>query len=556
MPANERLGSALRELAARGFVDRGMVKGWRLYKGSLALSAGDLPILFFIKDWNFFDYPEIQVVDGLQKFPRLRPHLNNDGGLCYFAPKSVVLDRYDPATAIAQCLEQAQSVLEKVLKDEAYRSGDLQIEFLVHWGKEDPQPIRVYMGSSTRGVQSASINFLAKGSGRVAIIADTSEDAAVLAKAMALGELLPSPNRCWIFRSTHLPPVPAQFPRTVAQLFEWLREWDMKMYHEIQHLLGQTTAYDFKMLPMAIHSPVGWIGFMFDVESAMKGATKPSECKKRLHDHGKIFDIHRLSFTDVSPGFVHSRNLSFRDLSGKRITLAGCGAIGSHLAAALVRLGAGSEGGLLRLLDNDILGPENLGRHYLGYDALAQPKASKLRSDLLRQFPLASIEAVNADVVDCPSLFAADLVVDATGEEAVSEYLNETWLRGDGKVPVLYVWIKGNGECVQCLWTDKEELACFRCLKEVNPAVHRQDRFQVLKRPPTSKVLGCHSFTPYAVSAPMHATALAVDIICDWLEKGDPSPRFRTRKSENADLFPVENHNPLRLAGCPACLTS
>lgn len=230
--------------------------------------------------------------------------------------------------------------------------------------------------------------------------------------------------------------------------------------------------------------------------------------------------------------------------------------IGSHLAAALVRLGAGSEGGLLRLLDNDILGPENLGRHYLGYDALAQPKASKLRSDLLRQFPLASIEAVNADVVDCPSLFAADLVVDATGEEAVSEYLNETWLRGDGKVPVLYVWIKGNGECVQCLWTDKEELACFRCLKEVNPAVHRQDRFQVLKRPPTSKVLGCHSFTPYAVSAPMHATALAVDIICDWLEKGDPSPRFRTRKSENADLFPVENHNPLRLAGCPACLTS
>lgn len=554
MLANERLGAALRELAARGFTDKGMFKGWRRYGGSLASSEGGLPILLFIKDWNFFDYPEIQVVGGLQKFPRLRPHLNNDGGLCYFAPRSVVLDRYDPATAIVQCLEQAQSVLEKVLKDEAYRSGDLQNEFLVHWGKEDPQPIRVYIGSSARGVQSASINFLAKGGGKLAMIADTVEDARVLAKTMALGELLPGQNRCWIFRSDHLPPIPVQFPRTVAQLFEWLREWDKKMYHEIQHLLGQTAPYGFKMLPMAIHSPVGWIGFMFGVEGAMKGATTPSNYKKRLHDHGKAFEIHRLSFIDVSPGFVHSRNLSFRNLSGKRIMLVGCGAIGSHLAAALIRLGAGSEGGLLRLLDKDILGPENLGRHYLGYDSLSQPKVGKLRSDLLQQFPLASIEAVDADVVDCPTLFAADLVIDATGEEAVSEYLNEIWLIGECKVPVLYVWIKGNGECVQCLWSDKEKLACFRCLKEVNPAFHRRDRFPVLKRPPASKVLGCHSFTPYAVSAPLHATALAIDTICDWL-KGSPSPRFRTRKSENVDLFAVENHDPERLPGCPACLT-
>ena len=555
MPTNERMGGAMRELAARGFVDRGMVKGWRLYKGSLTISAGDLPVVFFIKDWNFINYPEIRVTDGLQKFPRLRPHLSKDGALCYFAPGTVVLDRYDPATAIAQCLEQAQSVLEKVLKDKAYLSGDVQNEFLVHWDREEPQPIRVYMGSSARGAQSASIGFLEQDSENLGIIADTLEDAAVLAKTLALGALRPGENRCWIFRSTHLPPVPVQFPRTVAQLFEWLREWDLKMYHEIQHFLGEKTAYGFRGLPMAIHSPVGWIGFSFNVDNAMKGATRPSEYKRRLHDHGKTFDIRRLSFTDISPDFVHSRNLNFRDLSSKRITLAGCGAIGSHLAAALIRLGAGSGGGLLRLVDYDILGPENLGRHYLGYDALAKPKADKLRSELLRQFPLASIEAVNASVVNCPSLFAADLVVDATGEEAVSEYLNETWLRSGRNVPVLYVWIKGNGECVQCLWTDKEELACFRCLKEVNPAVHRQDRFPILKRPPTSKVLGCHSFTPYAVSAPMHATALAADIICDWL-KGNPSPRFRTRKSENADLFIVENHNPLRLVGCPACLTS
>lgn len=544
----------MRELDARGFTaaPTRRRKAWRSFKGTLPGPKGDLPVLLGIKDWDFLSYPLIHVLEGLAKFPTLRPHLDPDGDLCYFAPGSVILDRYDPAMAIAQCLDQAQAVLEKILGDEAYRAQDVQNEFLVHWARQEPPALELVLASTARGATSAAISFLGEGSGKFAVVANTATEAAKAVEAIGFrpNQIQGPGAKCWLFHADKRPPAPQHFPGTVSELFDWLREWDRKLYNGVQLLLGREVAYMYQALPIAVETPLGWIGFSLNMSGV--GKRKPLESKQHLHGRGGAEPIYRLAITDISPQFVHSRNLSFRDLSGKRVTLVGCGAIGSYLAAALVRLGAGAGGGLLRLVDMDQIGPENLGRHYLGYDSLYKSKAPRLREEMLRQFPLAQIESVDKSVVDCPAPFAGDLLIDATGEEAVSEYLNDLWLHGSQKTPVIYVWIKGNGECVQCLWVDKAKLACFRCLKLVDAQTYRQERFPVLKRAPERKVLGCHSFTPYAVSAPMQAAALAADIISDWL-KGNPSPRFRTRKIENVDLFPVENHDPTRLLGCPAC---
>jgi hypothetical protein len=550
----EQLGSVLRDLEARGFTAtpaKGR-KAWRSFKGTLPSPKGDLQVLLGVKDWDFLSYPLVYVLGGLEKFPSLRPHLDPDGGLCYFAPGSVVLDRYDPAMAIAQCLEQAQAVLAKLLGDEAYRGQDVQNEFLVHWSRQQPPALELLFASTARGATSAAISFLDKGSGKYAVVASTAAQAARLSEAIGYkpSQIQTASSRCWLFHTDKRPPVPQHLPGTVSELFEWLRGWDRKLYNGVQSLLGRDSAYVYLALPIAVETPLGWIGFCLDMSRV--GKRKPLEVKQYLHGRGGLDGILRVAIADISPQFVHSRNLSFHDMSGKRVTLVGCGAIGSYLAAALVRLGAGAGGGLLRLVDMEQIGAENLGRHYLGYDSLDKSKAPRLREELLRQFPLAQIEAVDKSVVDCPAPFAGDLLIDATGEGAVSEYLNDLWLGGSQKTPVLYVWIKGNGECVQCLWVDNAQLACFRCLKLVDGQTYRQERFPVLKGPPERKVLGCHSFTPYAVSAPMQAAALAADTISDWL-KGNPSPRFRTRKIENVDLFPISNQDPTRLPGCPAC---
>lgn len=543
------LAAGLRELADRGFVAAGFRGGARLFRGQLASPRGRLPAMLHISDWDFLEYPSIWALDGLEKFPELRPHLDALGGLCYFSRRSVVLDRYDPATAIAQCLEQAEAVLAKILTDRQYLVQDIQNEFLVHWERQQPPPLRIHMGSVGQDAPSARLHFDHQERG--AILTDDPQAAQLLASAIGWANLTEAINRCWLFRTETPPSIPNQFPQTVRELFEWLREWDRRLYNALQRRLGIEETYEFELLAMAVHTPVGWIGFMLALKPP--GRMTATQLKEFLHGRGGTTRITRLALTDISPEFVHSRNLTFPDLTNKRITLLGCGALGSHLAAALVRLGAGQgPHGLLRLIDEELLLPENLGRHYLGYNRLQQDKAKALREELLRQFPLARIEAVPQTAQRVAALVQGDLLIEATGDEAVAEYLNAQWLERGRPLPVLYVWTKGNGECVQSLWTDKAEFACFRCLRLNDPEVYRQERFPVLKRPPDRKVLGCHAFTPYAVAAPLQGAALAIDVICDWLQ-GRTTPRFRTRARENVDLHSLASCDPSALPDCPAC---
>ena len=129
----DRLAKALRLLRQRGFAPTGNQRGVRSFEGRLPCRGGSIKVRLKISDWDFLIYPEITVLERPTDLPALIPHVDASGGLCYFATGSVVLDRYDPSEAIAQCLDQAQIVLERIRHDPQYRHGDIQDEFLVHW---------------------------------------------------------------------------------------------------------------------------------------------------------------------------------------------------------------------------------------------------------------------------------------------------------------------------------------------------------------------------------------------------------------------------------------
>jgi molybdopterin/thiamine biosynthesis adenylyltransferase len=552
----ERLGEALRLLTAREFVATGTRSGRRSFEGHLQCSKGAVRVRLVVSDWDFLEYPAITILEHPTFLPILMPHVDSKGGLCYFRRGAVVLDRYDPALAIDQCLDQAKEVLDQIVSNPDYRSGDIQDEFLAHWVfGQATSPWQVLKGSITPNAASANYSFIDTGIGRQAIIANDMAEVEVFAKALGNSSPLRTKCKCWLFKTEFRPAVPKEMPATVKDLFNWLQQWDRKVYNGIQRVLEREPAYlDYSFVTFAVDTPIGWLGFGFDLDQFTRLSSKrsPKLYKQYLHGKGGARSLLRLSITDISPNYVHSRNLSYTDLRDKRITLIGCGAIGSYLAQSLVRLGAGLGRGSLTLVDPDILQPENLGRHLLGYPALFKLKAHAMREELLRQFPLARIESIAKSVVGHQPLFAADLVIDATGEESVSELINGWRIERKTETPILHVWIKGNGECVQSLWADRSGYGCFRCLKPSDELNYRQDRFRVLNEAPQKRQIGCHAFTPYAVSSPMQAAALAIDTVIDWI-KGDPSPRFRTRSIENADVRRVKNQNISRLESCPAC---
>lgn len=546
--------------SARGFTTTKYVPGGgRIFEGDLQCTKGVVRVQVCLDDWDFILYPRITLISRPAFLPPLMAHVDALNGLCYFSPGSVILDRYDPATAVAQCLDQAAAVIEKIVLDPKYCSNDLQDEFLAHWlyGQRS-LPWQVVLCSSSSENIYADYYLVGEASERKAVIATNYADVKMLATTLECAPPKTSRCKCWLFRTQLRPVAPdGAMPSTIKEVFSWLKKWDSALYNNIQRVLEREKEYlAATFATFAIDTPIGWLGFGFDLDHMVRLGYRdaPKRFKQYLHGKGGLAPIFRVNITDIRPDFIHSRNLVFEDLKDKRITLVGCGAIGGYVAQALVRLGVGTgRRGELVLIDPDNVGAENLGRHYLGMNALFKPKADALRQELCRQFPHVRVSVQTETVRGSSKFFTGDLIVDATGEEAVSEMINGNHLMQKIKVPpVLYVWIKGNGECVQSLFVDSKRYGCFRCLRVTDASRYREERFPTITRPPHRRHLGCRSFTPYAVSAPMHAASLAIDAVIDWM-KGDPKPRFRTRYIETTDAKIAKNQDISPLKGCQAC---
>ena len=172
------------------------------------------------------------------------------------------------------------------------------------------------------------------------------------------------------------------------------------------------------------------------------------------------------------------------------------------------------------------------------------------------QLPFLDIEARPTDVQKHFAILAEfDLIIDASGEEALSIALNDFAVnKRPNFPPVVYTWIIGNGGAAQAMLCDGPEHACFKCNKPelAGPPrvrVGRQDSPAALRR---MGACGDGLFAPFPVSASTAAAALALDLVLAW-NSGKPGSLLRTRLLDPAQSFAAKDTTLSPSAACPAC---
>lgn len=546
------------ELVKHGFRPLNYRKGVLRMRGALTCAFGDVSIEIAIADWDFVDYPSIRLLERPERLKGVQPHIFARGSLCYLAPGVLVLDRHDPVQAVLQCLALAANVLNDLALNMDYRREEFTREFLAEWALgQSPSPRTILKAGVAEDAQEVSWGIL---NDRQIIVGSDPNELRKIADAMGVPLRQTEKQKSWVFRTKKWPVLSETFPANAREALKWMDTWDHKLFEAIvQRLKDDRNYLHWDSVRWLIQGPFGW--FAMDVglgDEAFRRRYKRDRRAfvQRIYRLAEHLPLTRVLVFDWSGEFIHSRNLSHPDLSGRRVTLIGCGAIGSHLSEGLVRLGAGhGKGARMRIIDPDTLQAENLGRHALGYPALTQPKAQAMADELRRTFPLANLTFENSSALVHSDLFDADLVIDATGEEALSEAINARHQALASGPPMLYVRIFRNGEAVQTLWVDGPgERACFRCLRGVDPNRPRAERFPFSDEPsPPQQWRGCNAVTPYAVASPMLAAGLALDAIGGWLDNNEVSPRFRTLVRPGATVHKVKSQDVSKLPGCPVC---
>ena len=543
-------------LRGQGFLrDRNDINSYR-YVGQLVAAKRTISVAITFQNLEFTRLPELALQDPENEAPHVVAHLGATGGLCFGRNEDLVLDRYDVRGTVLMCLEMARRGLERALTHK-HLEQEIAQEFPQHWLGE-----RIYYDIAAAKHERANLYRVRQEGGSERLLLSDRE---TVPQRLILSDAnrestISRPLPAFVFNSKSDLTFCKDFrqPTLLAEFMAWLDSTIPKASDKAyKELTGQFPEHLYCGLFVA--APNGCVGIMLDEKKPHRKAAQRRQALDRIvRDRAEKLRVNRYSGTRIDMSFILSRNMNRQEtLAGRRFALIGCGTIGSHLAKFMVQSGAGHEGGTLLLVDNQVLEPGNVGRHYLGTPYIGINKCDGLKQQLTREYPDVNIMTFATDAVQIFGTLAVyDLAVDATGEEALSGSINEHFMqqrRRVGAPDVLHVWLFGNGAAAQALLVDGDGYACFKCLK---PELDGNWRFSPVKANAKASLVpatcGEAQFVAYGVAAPAMAAALALRLIMDW-NKGDSSPRLRTVRVERKDTIEVAEKNPGRSMRCPAC---
>lgn len=543
------------------------------YVGPINVHGTQVEVSVEIFDWEFISLPTIRLTRDDPRLPFGSPHIEPGLGICYSGgARAPVLDRYQPGGTVLTCVEMAREVLEDIITGKL--SADVQQEFFAYWqNRSGFESIYWDFPDGLNGL-CPYLDVPVEGDRGFKLISNNEKlRPYFLEIAMQRGAKDPpkEQNALVVYSEAAATTFADGWPpETYAEIVSWLSRLDPDASKFVsKNIASACIARRSRKVSFHI-DPLIVIRFKNDVfafqvlipsaaKNAADAATKRRTIGQFLKANASSLEILRFSGKPISWRAVVTRNLlGNKPLSDQKILLIGCGTIGGYFSELLVQAGAGTgHRGRLTLVDNDRFEPGNIGRHLLSYSALQLFKAEACANKLCADFPESKIEAYNSDARAAFSSFDQfDVVIDATGEEALSLAINHHILQLATKPAAIYVWLEGNGAVVGGLIYSGEESACYRCLR---PRLDKEGRYKLLlnnSQTVTREVEACGNaaYTPYSVASSVSAAALGLEMVLDWVND-HPTPKFRSRilRDVNKQARKQADIDISKSGDCPAC---
>lgn len=532
-------------LLTRGF-GQAPVRRPVTYRGSLSVGAELVSVVIEFANLELQSLPVIRLTPRPAWIPSDCNHVNGNGVICYANTKLAFIDRFDAARQVLFCLDSATKVLRDIKRGNVL--GDVDLEFASYWrGTAVLVDCPEILESQALSVVSLQLPHRSLDLVCGAAVDADKKYGAYSPKQTKLTALIipckdtpPADTRSWP-------------PRTLQDFMAWLTNSSPPTTRAIRSALGGLGQRGVNRVLLIFQARPTWFGI---------GIPLPFHARRVKFHTGKAFvntilaqsakiEIERITPIRVDSEYVVERNLrdSEKSLVGKHVLLAGCGAIGGHVAHALARAGAGFGAGSLTLVDPECFLGGNIGRHRLGLEALLCQKSDALALDVRRSLPGVDVRAITGSGLDLP-LKTFDLIVDASGEEQLSEALNARYVAGDS-APIIFVWITGNGIAVWSFTLASREQGCLHCWKShgSREAFMLQDEAELEVR--TGR--GCDDpYAPFSGAAPLVAAGLATQAGIDWAS-GRPNPALRMLQVDTRSGHFVKPRTPGKAHACPAC---
>ncbi|EGY27082.1 thiF family protein [Desulfovibrio sp. A2] len=527
-------------LKQRGFNYLYCHESQHYFEGELGIQDGSTHQILMRIHRSFTSPPEILLKSVPRGGSSPLPHITPTGGFCYIDDESIVFDCFDPIAYTYNCLNKAAEVLWRIINGEL--DDDLKEEFYSVWPGS-----AAFADFETPNFGCCHAIFFRKDV-KCHVLAITDDTDRTLKKLKSFGILpdyLLMPGYRIPTSASPKPDLSAWPPKTLGELLTWQQKLDPICRKKILERVLQGALAGKPACAIVIESPRYTYGFAVYYPKTTSGEYAPKRLKRKIAPQ---LEIKPLVLDRLDYNYISERNIpGLKTFANKRIAIVGCGTIGGYLADVLMKSGAGTNKGSLTLIDHGWLAPGNIGRHRLGFPALYSNKAKALVDELLSQAPTLRIVAIPTSALEA-NIYSYDLVIDATGDEALGHWLRQQLPPNTAS---LSVWVEGEGVAVRALLWNSPGDACARCLFEAN----RQNRLRAVNEPihQIRSGHGCEGlYVAYPATVSLHAAVLAGELALDWVNN-KPSPKLRTRVLNSNFTLATPDCSPPAEPGCPSC---
>jgi molybdopterin/thiamine biosynthesis adenylyltransferase len=345
-------------------------------------------------------------------------------------------------------------------------------------------------------------------------------------------------------------------PKTVHELDQWWSGNRLGQQLSVSKLHGLLLSDKI----VVVSAPNAILGVRIDDTGPfgkLKSKSREKFMREYLNTSGSQIPIIGYVGIDASLPYITSRNLGedVSPLANKKIALLGCGTIGSHLAKLLVQNGAGQNGSMT-IVDDDFLSPGNLGRHLLHFKDIGRSKSEALAEEIAKFHPNLSVVPLHDTAQNVwHRIKSSDLIIDATGIENVSEFLNLKAIdrRSEGKsCSLLHIFLWHNGIAAQSFLNASIGEACYRCLMPDNnwrydPRKNSSEKPRII-----SNRCGDGPYLPFSVAASVIAAALGLEAVLGFFGP-QTEATLRTRVIDPKLARQIKDTRPSRSDRCPLC---
>lgn len=472
--------------------------------------------------------PEIYLSTSPEDWFCKTPHVEKSGKICVLA-ESASINADAPIELVKECLERAVEILTSASEDE------FKDEALIYWSLYGGSKHKAYCCTPATDLKDSCVVGVA---GENLIIGESEESANIWFRNWRGDSAKFDFFAPFLVVESDEILVPSTYPQSYADVRRLVQKHSPNILKKFDdYACRGTSLFGVILMQKTKEGQIlaGVIAYGKELDKNKKyikgfrpGKTPTETLRARSGKYFETQDVRKVRITRTDSQWIHARGGTGLNLSSKAVTLIGCGSLGGYVGHLLARAGVGR----IRLLDNDTLGWENVGRHILGATEVGRSKSLTLAQNLRRELPHLDVSGFSGDWRDWiqkpegqECYETSDLIISTVADWRCERPLNSA-IREFGMQNSIFAWLEPYGFAAQVLVCGPEG-GCLECgMDRLGKFQNRVLDFEngTLKKEPG----GCAYYQQYGPTKILPLASLIVDSAIRRLTEEDKSSKLLT----------------------------